>query len=68
MEATLNAPAARLTATQWLIVATAGLGFAFDLYEVVVQAIVLRPWHWKAWVRLMQTLHMKPVLESRNVQ
>jgi MFS family permease len=43
MEVTLNAPAARLTAIQWLIVATAGLGFAFDLYEVVVQAIVLRP-------------------------
>ncbi len=43
MEATLNAPPARLTAKQWLIVATAGLGFAFDLYELVVQAIVLRP-------------------------
>src|SRR5688500_2808162 len=43
MEATLNAPPARLTAIQWVIVATAGLGFAFDLYEVVVQGIVLRP-------------------------
>jgi MFS family permease len=43
MEATANARAAPLTRTQWLILATAGLGFAFDMYEMVVQAIVLRP-------------------------
>jgi MFS family permease len=43
MEATLNVRVAPLTGTQWLILATAGLGFAFDIYEVVVQAIVLRP-------------------------
>jgi MFS family permease len=43
MEATLNARPARLTALQWLIVATAAVGFAFDMYEIVAQAIVLRP-------------------------
>jgi len=43
MEATLNARSAPLTLTQWLICATAGIGFAFDMYEIVVQAIVLRP-------------------------
>ena len=43
MEATLNARVQPLTGMQWLILATAGLGFAFDIYEVVVQAIVLRP-------------------------
>jgi len=43
MEATLNARAQPLTGMQWLILATAGLGFAFDIYEVVVQALVLRP-------------------------
>ncbi len=43
MEATLNARVRPLTGMQWLILATAGLGFAFDIYEVVVQAIVLRP-------------------------
>ena len=43
MEATLNARPAPLTLTQWLICATAGIGFAFDMYEIVVQAIVLRP-------------------------
>jgi len=43
MEATLNVKPASLTATQWLICATAGIGFAFDMYEIVVQAIVLRP-------------------------
>ena len=43
MEAALNARPAPLTATQWLICATAGLGFAFDMYELVVHAIILRP-------------------------
>ena len=43
MEATLNARAQPLTGTQWLILATACVGFAFDIYEVVVQALVLRP-------------------------
>jgi MFS family permease len=43
MEATLGARAAPLTPVQWLILITAGIGFAFDMYEMVVQAIVLRP-------------------------
>src|SRR5687768_11300355 len=43
MESTLNAPPISFTTKHWLILATAGLGFAFDLYEVVVMAIVLRP-------------------------
>lgn len=43
MEATLNARAAPLTITQWLILFTAGVGFAFDMYEIVVQAIIVRP-------------------------
>ena len=43
MESTLNARAEPLTTTQWLILVTAGIGFAFDMYEVVVQAIVLKP-------------------------
>lgn len=43
MEATLNARTQPLTLTQWLIIVTAGMGFAFDIYEVVVQALVLRP-------------------------
>ena len=32
-----------LTGVQWLILVTAGIGFAFDMYEVVVQAIIVRP-------------------------
>jgi MFS family permease len=43
MEATLNARAAPLTGMQWLIFIAAGIGFAFDMYEMVVQAIVVRP-------------------------
>src|SRR3954471_10943842 len=40
---TLNGRGAPLTASQWLILVTAGIGFAFDMYEVVVQAIIVRP-------------------------
>ena len=43
MEATLNARALPISAKQWLILITAGIGFAFDMYEMVIQAIVLRP-------------------------
>src|SRR5215510_7683688 len=43
MEATLNARSTPLTGTQWLILLTAGVGFAFDMYEIVVQAIIVRP-------------------------
>jgi MFS family permease len=43
MEATLNARGASLGGKQWLIFITAGIGFAFDMYEIVVQAILVRP-------------------------
>jgi len=33
----------RLTPLQWLICSVAALGFAFDLYEMVVLAVVVRP-------------------------
>jgi MFS family permease len=33
----------RLTPRQWLICSVAALGFAFDLYEVIVWPLVLRP-------------------------
>jgi MFS family permease len=33
----------RLTPTQWLVCAVAGIGFLFDTYEIVVQSIVVRP-------------------------
>jgi hypothetical protein len=33
----------RLTSVQWLICGIAALGFAFDLYELVVLPVVLRP-------------------------
>src|SRR5262245_14898123 len=34
---------ARLTAVQWLVCGVAALGFAFDLHEIVVLPLVLRP-------------------------
>jgi MFS family permease len=43
MEATLNARSTPLTFTQWLIFITAGIGFAFDMYEIVVQATLVGP-------------------------
>ncbi len=36
-------PGSWMTARQWLICAVAALGFAFDLYEVIVLPLVLRP-------------------------
>jgi len=43
MEATLNARGTVLTGRQWLIFIAAGIGFAFDMYEIVVQATIVRP-------------------------
>jgi hypothetical protein len=38
------APAiARLTPLQWLICSVAALGFAFDLYEITVLPLIVRP-------------------------
>ncbi|MBI4606783.1 MAG: MFS transporter [Planctomycetes bacterium] len=33
----------RLTATQWLICAIASIGFAFDIYELLMLPLILRP-------------------------
>ena len=41
--ASVSAAAARLRPVEWLICAVAALGFAFDLYEVLVLPLVLRP-------------------------
>lgn len=35
--------AQRLTATQWLILVIAALGFAFDIYELLMLPLILRP-------------------------
>jgi len=36
-------PSSRLTGTQWLICAIAALGFAFDIYELLVMPLIARP-------------------------
>ena len=36
-----EAPAPPLTATQWLICAMAAIGFAFDIYEILVMPLIL---------------------------
>jgi MFS family permease len=41
--ASVAAAATRLKPVEWLICAVAALGFAFDLYEVLVLPLVLRP-------------------------
>ena len=41
--ASVPAAATRLRPVEWLICAVAALGFAFDLYEVLVLPLVLRP-------------------------
>ena len=35
--------APRLTAFQWLICAIAALGFAFDMYELLMMPLIVRP-------------------------
>jgi MFS family permease len=42
-DAPADAPRRRLTALEWLICTVAALGFAFDLYEMLVMPLVLRP-------------------------
>ena len=33
----------RLTTTQWLIIAIAAIGFAFDIYELLMLPLVIKP-------------------------
>ena len=40
---TLAPPASRLTATQWLICVIAAIGFAFDIYELLMLPLIVRP-------------------------
>ena len=36
-------PTARLTRIEWLVIAVACVGFAFDLYETLMMALLVRP-------------------------
>src|SRR6187401_1556747 len=38
-----SAPGTRLTPIQWLICAIAAIGFAFDIYEILMLPLILRP-------------------------
>src|SRR5687768_7804690 len=39
----MNLPAARLTPTQWLICIIASIGFAFDIYELLMLPLIIKP-------------------------
>jgi MFS family permease len=39
----LNAPRAALTTTQWLVCAIASIGFAFDIYELLMLPLIVKP-------------------------
>jgi MFS family permease len=52
--------AARLTPIQWLVCAVAGLGFLFDLYEVLVLPLIVRP-------LLTDLGHLKPGTPAFNL-
>lgn len=39
----MTAAPARLSATQWLICVIAAIGFAFDIYELLMLPLILRP-------------------------
>src|SRR4029077_7511750 len=38
-----NSPSQRLTGVQWLICVIAAIGFAFDIYELLMLPLILRP-------------------------
>src|SRR5689334_7155255 len=38
-----TAPASRLTGVQWLICIIASIGFAFDIYELLMLPLIIRP-------------------------
>jgi MFS family permease len=40
---TAHPPASKLTGVQWLILAIAALGFAFDIYEILMAQFIVRP-------------------------
>jgi hypothetical protein len=42
-ELTPNASAPRLTGVQWLVCIIASIGFAFDIYELLMLPLVVRP-------------------------
>src|SRR6188474_905220 len=39
----IDEPQSRLTATQWLICIIAAIGFAFDIYELLMLPLIVRP-------------------------
>jgi MFS family permease len=43
MQTADSAPGTRLTPIQWLICAIAAIGFAFDIYEVLMLPLIVRP-------------------------
>ncbi len=48
-----NGPAQRLTGVQWLICLIAAIGFAFDIYELLMMPLIARP-------ALAELLHVDP--------
>ena len=43
LQATPTAPGSRLTPLQWVICAIAAIGFAFDIYEILMLQLIVRP-------------------------
>src|SRR5437870_11885808 len=53
------AGAIRLSATHWLILGVAALGFAFDTYELLMLPLIARP-------ALTELLHVNPFTAAGN--
>ena len=58
MNASAERPA-RLTTVQWLIVSMAALGFAFDIYELLMAQFIIRP-------AIMELTGAKPGTQSKQ--
>jgi predicted MFS family arabinose efflux permease len=54
-----ESPAPRLTPIQWVIIVIAGIGFAFDSYELLMLPLIVRP-------ALTELLHVAPTSPAIN--
>ncbi|MBM3774028.1 MAG: MFS transporter [Acidobacteria bacterium] len=59
MTGTETAPAPRLTPVQWVICVIAAIGFAFDIYELLMLPLIVRP-------ALMELANLKPGTPAFN--
>ena len=59
MTAPAGSSKSRLTVTEWLVVGVASLGFAFDIYELLMLPLIVGP-------ALFELVGAKPAASAEN--